>query len=293
MGKILGIGEVLWDIFPNGKYLGGAPVNFVHHCRQMGLEAYPVSRVGTDTLGAELLGDIAKKGISTDFIQIDTEHPSGTVRVEMTGQKHRFTIMEPAAWDFIEGEEKVMSAVRRAEAVCFGTLAQRNKISRSAIMAMLYECQGLVVFDINLRQTFFSREVIEDSLEFSHVLKLNDEEIVVIKDILELSGQGIAEISREVLGEYGLDLVCVTRGSQGAMLVSEKKVVDQPGTSVDIVDTVGCGDAFTAVLVHGLVCKKELEFIARDACWVGEFVAGQAGGTPVWTEELRKTILRI
>ncbi|MFA5863595.1 MAG: carbohydrate kinase [Phycisphaerae bacterium] len=290
MGKILGIGEVLWDIFPNGKYLGGAPVNFVYHCRQMGLDAYPVSRVGSDELGTELLGEMTTKGIPTDFIQIDPDHPSGTVRVEMTGEKHRFIIMEPAAWDFIEGDDKVMSAVRRAEAVCFGTLGQRNTASQSAIMAMLYECQGLVVFDINLRQKFFSREVIEDSLEFSHVLKLNDDEIMVIKELLGLSGQGIAEIAREILGEYGLDLVCVTRGAQGAILVSEKRVVEQPGTAVGIADTVGCGDAVTAVLVHGLVCKKELEVIARDACRVGEFVAGQAGATPVWTEELRKTI---
>jgi fructokinase len=287
MGKVLGIGEMLWDIFPEGKFLGGAPTNFVFHCRQMGLDAWPVSRIGADDLGREILAELRKKGIPTDLIQIDPSRPTGTVRVEMEGTGHRFIVTENMAWDYIAAEEKALAAARGAAAVCFGSLCQRNEVSRSTVMKLVRECPGLVVFDINLRLNFFTRDIIEDSLEFSNVLKLNDEEILVLQQRLEIPGQRTEEICRGLIKEFDLDMVCVTRGAQGAMLVSGTEVVDQPGRPATVVDTVGCGDAFCAVLVQGLLMKKDLARIAREACRVGEFVAGKPGATPDWGKDLK------
>ncbi len=286
MGKVLGIGELLWDVFPTGKYLGGAPANFAFHCRQMGLDAYPVSRVGQDALGKELLEELRTKGLPTDFVQMDPKHPTGTVRVEMEGTGHRFIITGQVAWDFIHEEEAVLQAVRSADAVCFGSLCQRNEQSRLAIMAMVRACPGLVVFDINLRQQFYTRQVIEDSLELASVLKLNIEELMTLRTFLELPGTTPVEIVQGMLESYELDLVCVTRGAEGTLLVNSETSVDQPGRPVQVVDTVGCGDAFTAVLVHGLLCGKDLNVIARDANRVGEFVATQPGATPSWPRDL-------
>lgn len=286
MSKVLGVGEILWDIFPTGKFLGGAPVNFVYHCRQMGLDAHPVSRVGNDDLGREILADVKAKGVPADLIQTDPDHPTGTVRVEMAGTEHRFIITENVAWDFIRAEPRVLAAARESAAVCFGSLAQRSEASRAAIMAIVNECPGLRVFDINLRQQFFTREIIEDSLEFSNVLKLNGDEVAVLREMLGLAQTDTAQVCRTIMKEYDLSLVCVTRGAQGALLVSPSDVVDQPGSEVAVVDTVGCGDAFTAALVHGLLTKKDLATIARNACRVGEFVATRPGGTPPWPEEM-------
>jgi fructokinase len=286
MGKVLGLGEILWDIFGDTKFLGGAPTNFVFHCRQMGLEAWPVSRIGKDELGQEILGDLRKKNIPADLIQIDYQKPTGTTRVEMEGTGHRFTITEDVAWDYIMADEKSLSAARGASAICFGSLGQRNDISRSSIMKLIRECSGLVVFDINLRQHFYTRDIIEDSLEFSNVLKLNNDEILVLQEMLGIPGQKTEEICRGIMKEFDLDLVSVTRGAEGAMLVSEKDVADEPGRPVTVADTVGCGDAFCAVLVNGLLKKKELSVIAREACRVGEFVAGKTGATPEWGKEI-------
>jgi len=286
MGVVFGIGELLWDIFPSGKFLGGAPVNFAYHCRQMGLEAFAVSRIGHDPLGRELLNDLHTKNLPTDFIQVDPKYPTGTVRVEMEGTNHRFIITEGVAWDYIEVEERVLKGVERAQAVCFGSLCQRNAKSRSTVLQLARTCPGLRVFDINLRQHFFSREIIEDSLKVSNVLKLNIDELILLQSMLELSKNKPADMAREILDRYHLKLVCVTRGAEGALLVGERDVVDHPGRAVPVVDTVGCGDAFTAAMVHGLIHQKPLDVIAADASRVGEFVAGQSGATPPWPKEL-------
>lgn len=286
MGKVLGIGELLWDIFPTGKFLGGAPVNFVYHCRQMGLDAHAVSRIGADDLGKEILADLAGKGIPADLIQTDPKHPTGTVQVMMEGTSHRFIITDKVAWDFIAPEADALAAAKQAEAVCFGSLCQRNNVSRWSIRSLVQACPGLVVFDVNLRQRFYSRDLIEDSLDLTDVLKLNGEEIKVLKRLLGLHGKTQVELARALVEEYALELVCVTRGADGAVLVSEEEVVDQPGQPVTVTDTVGCGDAFTAVLVAGLLQEKDLATIARNACRVGEFVATQPGGTPKWPHNL-------
>jgi fructokinase len=290
MGMVLGVGEMLWDIFPAEKHLGGAPVNFAYHCRQMGLDARPVSRIGKDALGEEILGILKAKGIPAGFVQIDEERLTGTVKVAMAGTSHTFTITEDVAWDYIEADDELLAAAREAEAICFGSLAQRSGKSRETILAMVKACGGLKVYDINLRQTFFSKEIIEGSLGVADVLKLNEDEIWVLGEMLGLGGEDMAAVSREILSRYGLKVVCVTRGENGALLVSENEVADEPGEKAEVVDTVGCGDAFCAAMVAGILKGKPLKTIAREANRVGLFVAGMAGGTPGWTEEMKREI---
>jgi fructokinase len=275
MGIVLGVGEMLWDVFPSEKHLGGAPVNFVYHCRQMGLDAQPVSRIGTDALGKEIQAVLKAKNIPADWVQVDEKHPTGTVKVTMSGTDHTFTIMEGAAWDFIEASDKLLTSAKNAEAICFGTLAQRNPVSRETILSMVKACNGLKIYDINLRQHFYSKEIIEKSLSLADVLKLN------------IRGQSPEDIGRGLLSKYNLETVCVTRGGDGAMLLAGDEVVEVAGEKVALVDTVGCGDAFCAAMVCGLLRGKPLETVVKNANRVGLFVAGQAGGTPSWPKEMK------
>ncbi len=291
MGIILGIGELLWDIFPTGKFLGGAPANFAHHCRQLDLDARPVSRVGEDHFGHELITDLKNKGIPTNLIQIDPVHPTGTVQVKMNGTAHDFVITENVAWDYIALEVDALETAADADAICFGSLAQRSPDSRIAIQEMIRACPGLIVYDINLRQNFYSPQIVEDSLGLSNVLKLNLDELAVLKEMLDLQEREPVGLCRELIRAYSLEMVCVTRAADGALIVGVDELVDYPGEKVDVVDTVGCGDAYTAVLVYGLLNNKELVTIARDAAKVGTFVAAQPGATPIWPEELKKQIL--
>ena len=282
MDQVLGIGEILWDVFPTGKFLGGAPANFAFHCRRAGLDARPLSRVGNDDLGRELRADLADKNIPTDLIQTDSVRPTGTVNVLMEGTSHKFVITETVAWDFIDAPPQALAAAKQARAVCFGSLAQRNSVSGRSILKLAGQCPGLRVFDINLRQHFYSRRVIEESLAVANVLKLNHEEIAVLKDMLGLAGTTIEQTGRDMLHRYDLNLVCITRAENGAMLIRENELADQPGRTVNVADTVGCGDAYTAVLVEGLLAGKPLAAIARNAARVAEFVATQSGATPHW-----------
>jgi fructokinase len=290
MGLVMGLGEMLWDLFPSEKHLGGAPVNFVYHCRQMGLDAWPVSRIGKDALGNEILAILMAKNIPADWVQIDETRPTGTVKVTMSGTNHTFTIMENVAWDFIETNDQLLASAKKADAVCFGTLAQRNVVSRETILTLVKACPGLKVYDINLRQNFFSKDIIENSLYLADVLKLNIDELWMLREMLDISRKTPEDIGRGVLSKYKLKTVCITRGGDGAMLIGKNEIAQIGGENVNVVDTVGCGDAFCAALVHGLLGGKSFETVVKNANRVGLFVAGQAGGTPVWTDELRASL---
>jgi fructokinase len=290
--SVLSVGEILWDIFPTAKHLGGAPVNFVYHARQLGLDARPISRIGSDALGKELLEVLRAKKIPTDFVQIDPTHDTGTVEVRMNGTEHQFIITENVAWDFIQTEPAVLQAVASAKAICFGSIAQRNPVSRTSILSIVNACPGLKVCDINLRQHFFSREVLENSLRLSNVLKLNIDELFVLKDLFSMIGTLPVDLCQNLLTRFDLSLICVTRGGEGALLVDKNQIVDQPGEKVNLVDTVGCGDAFCAALIHGLLTGKPLKQIAHDASRIGAFVATCSGATPDWPDELKQELVR-
>lgn len=285
---VVGIGELLWDCFRDAKQPGGAPANVAFHAGQLGMKGLVVSRVGRDMDGDALLHELAERGVPTATIQRDKYHPTGWVSVDTRRASHPvYTIHEGVAWDHIESDGKIASATDGASAVCFGTLAQRTATSRGTIQRVLKaNSSALLVYDANLRPPWYSRDVIETSLRRCHVLKLNDEEVHVVTSLLELApgdAEGVALALRE---EFDIQIVCLTRGERGCLVLSRDERVDVPGHSVDIVDTVGAGDAFTAAFVSGLLWTWPLTTVAHFSNEVGAMVAGRRGAMPDLRGEL-------
>ena len=188
---IIGLGEILWDLLPGGKVLGGAPANFAYHCRMLGTESYVVSSVGKDDLGCEILENMDRLKVAREYISIDESYPTGTVTVRLDEQGHPdYTIHQNVAWDFIPENKDTAEIAAIADVICFGSLAQRSRVSRKSILSYLELASGscLKIFDINLRQNYYSREVIESSLKFADVLKLNDEELDIVAEMFALKG---------------------------------------------------------------------------------------------------------
>ncbi|AMV38119.1 carbohydrate kinase family protein [Planctomyces sp. SH-PL62] len=289
MFKILAVGEVLWDLLPGGKQLGGAPANFAYHARAFGADARIVTRVGDDDLGREVLERFRALGLPTDTVEVDAEAPTGTVSVDVdaAGQP-RYTIHEDVAWDRIEAGPTAMAHAAEADAVCFGSLAQRSAKSREAIARIVAATRpdALRILDVNLRPPFVDREVVERSLGMANVLKLNDEELGVLAGMFGLAGSP-REIVEALAGRFGLRLVAVTRGTAGSLLFAEGRWSDRPGTPVEVVDTIGAGDAFTAAMTMGLLAGRPLDEINRRADAVAAFVCTRPGGTPALPESLR------
>lgn len=278
---VVGIGEILWDVFPEKKELGGAPLNFSHHCRQLGALAFPVSAVGADLDGHEIRQILAVKKLADDHLQIDTTHSTGRVQVTLHNGKPTYEILPEVAWDYIRFEQDLGDLAARADAVCFGSLAQRSPVSRVTIQAFLAEMrpESLRIFDVNLRQNFYSKEILETSLLRANIFKLSDEELPVLAEIFALSGGADAQL-KQLLEMFDLRLIALTRGREGSLLVTAHETVNQPGFQTKIVDTVGAGDSFTAALCIGLLQKLPLAEINRRACQVASFVCSQAGATP-------------
>jgi fructokinase len=285
---VVGIGELLWDVFPEGKRLGGAPVNFSYHCHQLGATAYPVSAVGADTLGTEIRDVLGAKRVPDGFVALDETHPTGTVQVTLDENgKPEYEICEGVAWDYIPLSGKLEVLAEKTDAVCFGSLAQRNEVSRATIHTFLGSMwpDALKIFDVNLRQSFFSMEIIESSLAHSTVLKLSDEELPVLAEMFGLTGQ-ITEQLEALRAKFDLRLIAYTRGPGGSLLVSAGEIHDHSGYPVSVIDSVGAGDSFTAALCMGLLNNKQLSDINEHANRVGSFVCQQTGATPVLPDEL-------
>ncbi len=287
--EILALGEVLWDLLPQGKQLGGAPANFTYHCRSLGASARLVTRVGDDALGREVLERFARLGIPREPVQIDPSRPTGTVDVALDNDgQPRFTIREHVAWDRIEADPIALSAARSAHAVCFGSLAQRSEPSRSAIRSLFASSRpdSLRIFDVNLRAPFIDRDVIADSLAMANALKINDQELVELSAMFGLPDDQRVAIS-ELAGRFGLSLVALTRGPKGSLLMADGEWSDEPGRPVAVSDTIGAGDAFTATLVVGRLMGRSLAEINRHASEVAAFVCSQPGGTPMLPPALK------
>jgi fructokinase len=283
---VVGLGELLWDLFPAGKQLGGAPANFAYITSLLGDEGIPASRLGQDSLGSDATRRLGELGLSTEFIQKDADHPTGMVKVEVdrTGQP-RFEISESVAWDFLEWTPQWQKLAQQADAVCFGSLAQRSKHSRGTIGRFLLALRksAVRVFDVNLRQNFYSVEVLSESMKLATIVKLNHEELPKIMSLFELKTRGETrgeEASARQLLSHEVKLVCVTRGNAGSILVSADDRSEHPGFKVKVADTVGAGDAFTAALVHGYLRRTSLAQINETANRVGAWVASQPGATP-------------
>lgn len=293
--KVVGIGEVLWDLFPGGRQLGGAPANFTYHACALGADARLISRVGHDDLGREALDRLTKLGLPTDCIEVDLALPTGTVKVEVTPEgQPQFQIQEQVAWDALSGESPSRLAVGAADAICFGTLAQRSETSRSTIISLVAAAppQALRILDVNLRQDYFSSRLINESLAFANVLKLNETELPHLAGIFDLSGDERSQILQ--LAERNLlRVVAYTRGGRGSLLFSEGRWSEHPGFPTKIADTVGAGDSFTATLALGVLAGWPLDEIHRRASEVAAYVCSQPGGMPELPERLRAPFLAL
>lgn len=280
---IVGLGEVLWDLLPGGKQLGGAPANFAYMATLLGDRGIIASRAGSDAPGREALYQLNALGVTTSHIQLDETHPTGTVQVRVNedGQPE-FTINENVAWDFLEWTRQWEILAAQADAVCFGTLAQRSPHSCDTIHRFLRATRldALRVFDVNLRQSFYSAEILSESLKLSNIVKLNHEELPRVAEILKLGGRGENAWAHRLIQVFGLDLVCVTRGARGSLLVTDADLIEHPGLQVTVTDTVGAGDAFTAALTYCYLRGVSLEKINEAANRVAAWVATRAGATP-------------
>lgn len=287
---IVAVGEVLWDVFPDGPRFGGAPANLACHAAALGVDSHMVSQVGDDELGKQAMAALREHGVNTDCVGINAEFPTGTVRVELDASgKPRFTIGENVAWDHLQWSDAADELAARATAVCFGTLGQRGEDSRQVIQRFVAATPStaLRILDVNLRAPFYDEAVIRESLQVANVLKLSDDELDLVASACGISGseaEKLAGLNRR----YNLRLVALTRGEHGATLVRENERSDADGISVEVRDTVGAGDAFTAAMTMGLLNNDPLDTINQHACRVAAFVCSQSGATPPLPEELRR-----
>ncbi len=288
--KLAGIGELLWDLLPGGRQMGGAPANFAYHASALGADACLISRVGRDEAGRELVRRLDQIGVSTSCIEEDPVAPTGTVTVEVASDgQPKFTIHENVAWDNLAGEGAGRLAVAAADAVCFGTLAQRSETSRRTIRSLLRNlpAKSLCILDVNLRQNFYSREVIEQSLELANVLKVNETELPRLSEMFQLRGDERAQVA-ELGRRFQLRFVAYTRGGRGSVLHSHGCWSEHSGVPTKVVDTVGAGDSFTAALALGLLAGWSLDEVNQRASEVAAYVCSQPGGMPDLPSPLRE-----
>jgi fructokinase len=280
--NVVGIGEVLWDLLASGPQLGGAPANFAYHAHALGADSQVVTRIGDDERGRDILRRFAEMELPSGNVQIDPTAPTGTAKVTVSGEGlARFTIQDNVAWDFLSVTSEALAAARQADGICFGSLAQRGETSRNTIQRLVAAAPADAwrVFDINLRQHYYSRELIEQSLGLANVLKLNDDELPALAQMFGLTGR--AQDRMEALARtFNLHMVALTRGPNGSLLWQQGRWSDCPSRAVEVVDTVGAGDSFAAALVLGLLHQMDLDEINVLANDVARYVCSRAGATP-------------
>jgi len=281
--NIVAIGEILWDIFPKGKKLGGAPANFTYYTKQLGHCGTIISKIGRDVLGKEIIKSLHGLNLSTDYIQVDPVHPTGTVEVILKSKSDpKYVIRENVAWDFIEMNNKLKILSKEVDVVYFGSLAQRNPISRNTIINFLNSVKQdtLIVFDINLRSPFFTKEIIVDSFKLSSILKINDKELLLLRKLLDYRfDNSELDFLKLLIKRFKIDLICLTKGKSGSLLATRNDYFLHPGFKVKISDTVGSGDAFTTAMVIGFLNRKSLREISEAANKLGSWVASKFGAT--------------
>jgi fructokinase len=281
--KVVGLGEVLWDILPERTCLGGAPANFAYITTLMGDQGIVASRVGEDARGVETLHRMEELGLDIRHVQTDHEHPTGVVNVKIDVQGFaQYDIVQPVAWDFLEWTPAWQHLAENADAVCFGSLAQRSETAHSTIRHFLAAMSqdAVKVFDVNLRQSYYSAEIISESMSLADIVKVNDEELPKIMGLFNLPHKDELSSSQRLAHDYDLKLVCVTRGGRGSLLVRGEDRSEHPGFRVHVADTVGSGDAFTAGLVHEYLRGTSLESMNEVANRTGAWVASEVGAMP-------------
>lgn len=278
---IVGLGEVLWDVLPEGKKLGGAPANFAYHVSQFGHDTIAISAVGNDALGDETLSALDQKHLN--YLMPRVDYPTGTVQVTLDDEGvPTYSIREGVAWDNIPFTAELEDVAQNTRAVCFGSLAQRSSVSRATVRSFLnaMPSDSLKIFDINLRQNFYTKEIIHDSLRVSNILKINDEELVLIGRMFGYPGLDMQNKCWLLLGKYNLDMLVLTCGVNGSYVFAPGTMSFQETPKVEVADTVGAGDSFTGTFVAGLLSRRPICEIHRRAVEVSAYVCTCQGAMP-------------
>ena len=286
---VVGMGEALWDILPEGKKIGGAPANFAYHVSQFGLDSCVVSAVGNDPLGKEIIDNLTSKGVNHHINEVP--YPTGTVQVEIDQAGiPQYDIKENVAWDNIPYTASLKELAENTRAFCFGSLAQRNVVSRETIYsyldAMPQTDETLVVFDVNLRQGFYSKEILCSSMQRCNILKINDEELVTVSRMFGYPGIDLQDKCWILLGKYNLKMLILTCGINGSYVFTPGRVSFQPTPSVEVADTVGAGDSFTAAFIASLLRGKSVAEAHKVAVETSAFVCTKNGAMPILPPEI-------
>ena len=286
---IVGMGEALWDVLPEGKKIGGAPANFAYHVSQFGLPSCVVSAVGMDILGNEIVENLTSKGLNQQIAKVP--YPTGTVQVEIDQAGiPQYDIKENVAWDNIPFTPQLESLARVTRAFCFGSLAQRNVVSRDTINRFLDTMpkrdDSLVVFDVNLRQGFYNKESLCNSMKKCNILKINDEELVTVSRMFGYPGIDLQDKCWILLGKYNLKMLILTCGINGSYVFTPGQVSFQPTPKVEVADTVGAGDSFTAAFIASILKGKSVEQAHSIAVRTSAFVCTKNGAMPILPSEL-------
>ena len=297
MKYVIGLGEALFDCLPTGRKLGGAPANFAYHVSQFGFQSYAISAIGNDELGQEIIDTFEQVGLHYCLPKVD--YPTGTVQVTLDEKGiPQYEICLGVAWDNIPLTDELLAIAKDAKAVCFGSLAQRAEVSRATIQAMLEAMpkETLKVFDINLRQSWYSREVIEKSLQYSNILKINDEELDIVApmllsvetdpaNLIATNEEKTLCVCRQLIERYALDMVILTCGTNGSYVITLDTFSFIPTPKVEVADTVGAGDSFTATFIAKLLAGATIQEAHEMAVKVSAYVCTQSGAMPVLPKE--------
>lgn len=281
--KVVGIGELLWDMLPSGKQAGGAPINFVYHATQLGAEGYAISAIGKDELGDEIVTELTKNGIAHQLTRV--EQSTGTVQVDLKDGIPTYTIIEEVAWDYIPMTDEALALVESADAICFGTLALRSAVSRKTILSLLDYARkdSLRFFDINIRQSYYSKELIDTLLKKANVFKINDEELDLLREMFSVEGDDDT-ICHYFIQHYQLRYLILTAGSRYSTIYSQQEVSRVETPKVDVADTVGAGDSFSGAFVYGILTGLSLTDAHKLAVKTAAYVCSKSGAWPQYSK---------
>jgi fructokinase len=289
--KIICFGETLWDMLPSGHMPGGAPMNVAIHLKYNGFDPIIISRVGTDDLGESLLDFLKKKDISTRYIQMGKTHLTGVVKVNVDDKNDiTYKIVEPVAWDYIQYEEQAAQLVRESDVFVYGSLASRSLTSQATLLQYLPLAQ-LKVFDVNLRPPYYNPERIQHLLQFADIVKMNHQELTLIMGWFGLAGDEQQQMTY-IRQRFDLQMLILTRGENGAAVLTDEGYLEHPGYPVEVEDTIGSGDSFLATFLSNYLQQQAISTSLQKACLVGAFVASCKGATPVYDPRYLEASLR-
>lgn len=285
---VVGLGEVLWDMLPEGRKIGGAPVNFAYHAGQFGIDTMAVSAIGNDKLGEDTIAEMNGKHLNHIFPSVP--YPTGSVQVKLDEKGvPAYDIKENVAWDNIPFTNEIESVARNCRAVCFGSLAQRNAVSRNTIRKFIESTPSgcIRIFDINLRQNFYTSNVIHDSLELCNILKINDEEIMLVSRMFNYDSSNIENVCRTIMEDFSLEMVILTCGTKGSYIFTKGGVSFMPTPKVNVADTVGAGDSFTGSFCAAILRGLPVAEAHKKAVEVSAYVCTQNGAMPEIPESMK------